>query len=239
MLTYRPRTLLAVQLLLGVALATLSWLVVAGKCTRLDQYAIDHWMTRVGTGPAHNSVWDAIAPYPAGGSLAQIAFNIWTFPASVLVSGVLLALCCVVLERRGQHQAAGGWIIAWVVVNAIEVAGKGLLHRPALSAAVHDARVPVAGFATSFPSGHTARALVVAFMLATVWPRLSRPAYLWAAVTCILLVASGDHTPSDIAGGALTALLVLAALAWWGNEPRALELPVREGTPLRLSWRRN
>jgi membrane-associated phospholipid phosphatase len=229
-MTYRLRTPVAVQLLLGAAFGVLSWLVVSGRCTRLDQYAIDHLMTRVGTGPAHNSVWSALRPYPAGGSVSDIVFNVWTLPASVVVSGAVLALCCTVLERRGRRRAAGAWIVAWVAVNVIEVAGKDLLRRPDLSTAVNGARVHVAGFDTSFPSGHTARGLVIAFALAAVWPRLAWPAALWAVGDCVALVVGGDHTPSDVVGGILAALFVVSWADAWRNESRALELHVRPGT---------
>jgi undecaprenyl-diphosphatase len=136
----------------------------------------------------------------------------------------VLALCCVVLERRGQRRAAAAWVVAWLVANGLEVAGKGLLHRPALSAVVNGARLHVVAFETSFPSGHTARALVVAFMLAAVWPRIAWAAWLWAVVTCGLLVVSGDHTPSDIVGGVLAALLVVTWARFYGRN----ELPARE-----------
>lgn len=231
MIKHRLRALVAVQLLLGAGFAVLSWLVVSGRCTRLDQYAIDRWMTRVGTGPAHNSVWSALRPYPAGGSASDIACNVWTLPGSVVISGAVLALCCVALERRGQRRAAVAWIAAWVAVNVIEVAGKDLLHRPALSAAVNGVRVQVAGFDTSFPSGHTARGLVIAFALAAVWPRLAWPAGLWAVGDCIALVVGGDHTPSDVVGGMLAALFVVACVAAWRNERGARELGVRDRTP--------
>jgi membrane-associated phospholipid phosphatase len=238
MMTHRLRAPVARQLVLGAAFATLSWLVVAGRCTRLDQYAIDHWMARVGTGPAHNSVWSAFRPYPSGGSASEIAFNVWTFPASVLFSGAALAVCCVILERRGQRWVARAWVVAWLVANAIEVAGKDLLHRPNLSAAVNGVRVQVGGFDTSFPSGHTARGLLLAFMVAAVWPRLAWPAGLWAVVACIVLVVGGDHTPSDVVGGALAALLVVTGVRLWcRNKTPALELHVRSGALLRARRR--
>jgi len=241
MTTLRAHAPVRVQLLLGAAFAALSALVVVGACTRIDQYGIDHWMARVGTGPGHTSLVDAFRPDPSGGSASEILFNIWTFPASVPVSAAVLALCCVMLERRGERRAAVAWVVAWVVVNAIEVAGKDLLHRPALSTVVNGVRLQVTAYDSSFPSGHTSRALLLAFMLAAVWPRLAWPAGLWAAGACILLVVSGDHTPSDIVGGALAALLVLMWVrpgwrhARWRNETRALENHVRGRTPRHVS----
>lgn len=235
-MTNRGQRLAAVELVLGAAFIALSWLVVAGGCTRIDQYAVDHLMARVGTGPTHNSLWLAFRPYPGGGSASEIAFNVWTFPASVLVSAAVLALCCVVLERRGRRRAAAAWVVAWLVANGIEVAGKGLLHRPALWAVVNGMRVHVVGFDTSFPSGHTARAFVVAFMVAAVWPRIAWAAGLWAAGTCVLLVVSGDHTPSDIVGGVLAALLVVAWARFFGrNDSPVLELHGRVRALPRLS----
>ncbi len=228
MIAQRLRTPLGVQLALGAALAALGWLVVAGACTRLDQYGIDHWMAHVSAGPAHNSLSSAVRPYPSGGSASEIAFNVWTLPGSVLVSGALLALCWAVLERRGRRRAAVAWIVAWVAVNAIEVAGKGLLHRPALSTVVNGVPVHVASFDASFPSGHTARALLVAFLLASVWPRLAWPAGVWAAGACVFLVVSGAHTPSDVVGGALVALLAVTwARSRWRTETRPLEIQSR------------
>lgn len=228
MIAQRLRTPLGVQLSLGAAFVALSCLVAAGACTRLDQYAIDHWMVHIGAGPAHNALSSAFRPYPSGGSVAETAFNVWTFPGSVLVSGALLALCCAVLARRGRRRAAVAWAVAWVVVNAIEVAGKGLLHRPALSAMVNGAPVHVANFDASFPSGHTARALLLAFMVTSVWPRLVWAAGVWAAGACVFLVVSGAHTPSDVVGGALVALLVVTCVPTrWRNEPRPLEIRSR------------
>jgi membrane-associated phospholipid phosphatase len=230
------QSLLAIQLVLVAAFAVLSWLVVTGACTRFDQYGIDHWMAHVGTGPTHTSLWLVFRPYPGGGNASQIAFNVWTFPASVLVSGAVLVLCCVVLDRRGQRRTAGAWVVAWVVANAVEVAGKGLLHRPDLSASVAGMRVQMTSFETSFPSGHTARALVVAFMLAAVWPRVAWVAGLWAAGACALLVVSGDHTPSDVVGGVLAALLVVTWVRSYGrNETETLEVGGRRRTLPHLS----
>jgi membrane-associated phospholipid phosphatase len=206
------RNLAAVRLVLIAAFAVLGALVVAGACTRIDQYAVDHWMAHLGSG--QSSLWHSLLPYPGGKSPLELAFNSWTFPGSVPVSVAVLAVTFAVLARRGQRNAAAAWVAAWVVANAIEVAGKGLLHRPTLTTLKHGVRIDVPGFDSSFPSGHTARGLLVAFMVAALWPRLSWPAALWATGTCLLLVVSGAHTPSDVIGGVVVALFVTTWVPW-------------------------
>jgi membrane-associated phospholipid phosphatase len=208
------RNLAAVRLVLIAAFAVLGALVVAGACTRIDQYAVDHWMAHVGTGSTPTSLLRSLRPYPDLGSSSQVVFNVWTFPGSVFVSAAVLALCCTLLVRRGDDRAAAAWIVAWVVANAVEVAGKGLLHRPTLTTMVHGVRNNLTGLDSSFPSGHTARGLLVAFMIAALWPRLSWPVALWAIGTCVLLVVSGAHAPSDVLGGALVALFVTTWVPW-------------------------
>jgi membrane-associated phospholipid phosphatase len=209
----RRRTLLGTQLVLAAAFAVLSALVVAGACTRIDQYAVDHWMAHVSSQAGSASVWSAFRPYPRGGSASETAFNIWAFPACVDISALGLMLCCVALVRRGQRSRASVWVAAWVAGNGIELAGKRLLDRPALMSTVNGLRRNIQDFDNSFPSGHTIRALLLAFMLAAVWPRLARPLLLWAVGVCIVLVLDGDHTPSDVAGGLVAALFVLACVA--------------------------
>ncbi len=204
------RKLLGLQFALGTAFALLGWLVVAGACTRLDQYAVDHLMEHVSPKAGASSVLSALRPYPSGGSASETAFNVWTFPASVDLSAAGLELCCFVLVRRGRRFAASLWVVAWALGNGIELAGKSLLQRPALLTTVNGVRVHVHSFDSSFPSGHTIRALLLAAMLVAVWPRLAWPGLLWAASVCVVLVVDGDHTPSDVVGGALAALLVLA-----------------------------
>jgi membrane-associated phospholipid phosphatase len=205
-MTHRLRTFVAVEAALVAAFVLVSVLVVEGACTGIDQHAIDHWMMNVSAGPVHTSVGSAFRPYPNGGNASQIVFNVWTFPASVVVSGAVLVACCIVLRRRGLRTIAGAWVVAWLFANAVEVIGKGLLHRPALSVGVNGIRMHLAGFDSSFPSGHTARGLVLAFMVAAVWPRLAWPAALWGIGTCVFLVLSAAHTPSDVLGGTLVAV---------------------------------
>ena len=193
----------------AVALAILTALVVSGGISAADQYAVDHWMPLLdptgGSSPA--SVTEQFYPH-LGGPL-QTFCNLWTFPASIPVSGALVGLCALALARRGQRTAGLAWVTAWIVANAVEVIGKSVLHRPALHAVEAGSRVSFNTFAHSFPSGHALRALIVAVVLATVWRRATWPAAAWAGIALPLLVVNAAHTPSDVVGGALLAALTL------------------------------
>ena len=132
----------------------------------------------------YHGVWDAIA-------------DLWLYPASVLVSGALIALC------RSRV-----WFGAWFVGTAIEVVVKSTLARPDLHQGAHH----LVDFDQSLPSGHTIRSLLVAAAVARAYPRAARWAWAWAASVWILLVAQGWHVPTDVAAGLLlgSALALLA-----------------------------
>jgi membrane-associated phospholipid phosphatase len=152
---------------------------------------------------------------PNLGSPLQAACNLWTYPASVVVSAALVGVCCFVLVRRGRPRAALAWGVAWIAANVVEVAGKHLLHRPPLHVVEHGARLAFDNFGHSFPSGHALRSIVTAAVVVTVWKRALVPVLVWMAIALPALVVSAAHTPSDILGGALLALaVVLCTLAW-------------------------
>ena len=192
-----------------VAFAVLAGLVMAGSLSAIDQYAVDHWMPNFQ--PSSGSTSGSLAHqfYPHLGSPLEAFCNLWTFPASPVVSGALVALCCVVLVRRGLPAAGLTWGGAWVAGNLAEVVGKHFLYRPALHAVVNGMRVSFGSFAHSFPSGHALRAVITAAVLATVWKRAALPALLWALVALPALVVAAAHTPSDIVGGVLVAVLAI------------------------------
>ena len=194
--------------------------MVAGALNGIDQYAVDHWMVDVGVNKGSSSLLSAFRPYPHWGTTSDDVFNVWTFPASVPVSGATLLVCCWVLERRGKRGSALVWIAAWVVGNAIEVVAKGTLDRPALHVMLDGVRTHIASFDSSYPSGHTLRAFLLAAMVGTVWHRAARPAWIWALSVSVALVVDGDHTPSDVLGGAFLALLVIGAIGARGQESR-------------------
>jgi len=119
-----------------------------------------------------------------------VAANIVTLPASFLLSLAIVAW---------RSRALAFVLLAAV---AVEVVCKELIVRPALYIGAHH----VVAFDSSFPSGHTLRAVIVA---AALWPLLRAWATVWAVVSIALLELAGWHTPTDVAGGVLLAVLAL------------------------------
>jgi membrane-associated phospholipid phosphatase len=210
----RPRRLL---LGLAAAFAALAVLVASGALHGLDQWAVDHLMPGLEGTRKESSVLEAAVPLlhsSWSGGLDAVA-NIVTLPAQVLISSVLFGVCCVVLWRRGRKRAAIAWGSAWIVGNAIEVLTKSTLSRPLLHAHGH----AIVAFESSFPSGHTLRAVLLAAVATAVWPAAGRWIVLWAAATLVLLEVAGFHVPSDIAGGLVLALLIVVAVRSASREP--------------------
>jgi membrane-associated phospholipid phosphatase len=207
-----------VQRLLGATAATaaafaaLAGLVVSGALDAVDGYAVQHWMPYLTPSDASGSTVSARGlGLPSFGRPLEAFCNLRTFPASVVVSGLLLALGCIVLARRGERSAAVAWAGAWIGANLIELLGKGLLERPTL----YVDGLPARGFSNSFPSGHTVRAVVVGAMLVAIWRRLALPIAIWIAVSLPALVVSAAHTPSDVAGGLLLAAFAICVSQLW------------------------
>jgi membrane-associated phospholipid phosphatase len=191
---------------LAAAYAALAVLVATGVLTGLDQWAVDHLMPHgPGTGgppsvlqaavPAYHMEWDR--PF-------DVVANLVTLPAQALVSSVLLGVCCLALWRRRDRRAALAWAAGWLAANAVEVLCKSVLARPLL----HSQGFALPAFESSFPSGHTLRAVLLAAAIGSVWPASKRWVAAWAVAVLVLLELDGVHVPSDIAGGLLLAALV-------------------------------
>jgi membrane-associated phospholipid phosphatase len=166
-------------------------LVDHGSFHGVDQYAVDHWMPWLHP-HRHGSLFSVgslIVPETRP-TLAGTLVALWTYPASVVPSGIVVAIVC----------RARGWLwpgVLWVAANVVELAGKEIVHRSALR--VHDAGFP--GFDHSLPSGHTLRSLVLALVVVAAWRR-AWPVAAWAVTIPVALVLIGDHVPTDVVAGA-------------------------------------
>jgi membrane-associated phospholipid phosphatase len=201
----------------AVALVALSVAVVAGALDAVDRYAVAHWMPGLDPDRARHTVppvSGAFMPFQSGEPSWQKVLDVATYPASVLVSVLVFGAACGQLWRRGRRSEAIVWAVAYVATNAVEVALKAALAKPALYPERDGVVSHAAAVSHSFPSGHTTRALLVAGVVAYMWRRLAWPAAVWAALVPVLLVASSAHVPSDVAGGLLLGSgAVLAAHA--------------------------
>ncbi|HKI92774.1 MAG TPA: phosphatase PAP2 family protein [Gaiellaceae bacterium] len=195
---------------LAAAYATLAGLVAAGTLSHADQWAIDHLMPGGSDSSSKETFADAVIPlvHTHWRDPLDAVASLVTLPGQVVVSGLLVGVAALLLLARGRREAALVWPATWFAATAIEVLCKSTLARPALYRHGHH----LVGYDASWPSGHTLRVLIVAATFAAVWPRARAALALWAAAALPLLVASGAHTPSDVAGGLLlVALLLLAA----------------------------
>ena len=188
----------------AAALIALAVLVERGALTGIDRYAVEHLMPWLRPSPPNVQVLDLhglLKPETrptVGGTLVAL----WEYPASPFLSALIVLACGYLLERRGRRREAIVLCALWVVANAIELAVKLALERPSLG---------VAGFDHSFPSGHTVRSWVVVAAVGSLSRRAGLVAAVWAAGVAVALVALGDHTPSDVAGGTLLAGCLIAA----------------------------
>jgi membrane-associated phospholipid phosphatase len=190
---------------LAAAYAALAVLVATGATNGLDQWSIDHLMPGLGDASTTPSKLQALVPllHTDWNTPLVVLGNVVTLPAQALVSSALAAACGLVLARRGRTHAALAWAVAWVAANAVEVLCKSVLSRPLL----HQDGSPLWAFQSSWPSGHTLRSVLLAALVAAVWPAARRWVAAWAAASLLLLEVDGFHVPTDIAGGTLLAVL--------------------------------
>jgi membrane-associated phospholipid phosphatase len=213
----RPTALESAAVGLAVAFAALCALVVGGRLTTIDHYALEHWMPGLDPSAATHSlpsVTSLFVPFHLGTTWWEKALDVATYPASVLVSFLVFVAVGVALVRRGFRVTALVWAALWVGANAVEVMLKVALEKPALSLEEDGMAYHLVPFDHSFPSGHAMRAVLVAGAIALVWRQLAWPAAFWALLVPVLLVVKSAHVPSDAAGGLIFGLLaVLAAHA--------------------------
>jgi len=214
----RPRILPALALAAGFAAVAVA-VANAGPVDHVDEWAVRHAMPGLSARGRPPSTIASAVPFRHvslhGRASIRAAADLWTLPASPLVSALLFGLGCLLLLRRGARVAAAVWAAAWLAGNATEALTKHVLERPALYAVDRGARVHVRGFDHSYPSGHALRSVLLAGLVAVLWRRFGPAAAVWAAAAIPLLLVAGFHTPSDLIGGVLLAglLIVLVPVA--------------------------
>lgn len=208
----RPRFASPVVLAaLATGFAVVASLEASGVLSGIDQFAVSHLMPAYRPRPTDTGgvLSGLYRPFGSHTSWWEICLNLWTYPCSVLVSGVLVAGCGLVVARRMGVAAGAAPVAAWLAGNAIELLGKHYLHRPPLYGRLDGVRVHAASFDNSFPSGHTIRGTVVAYALILAWPAVRSFVLGWVALVYPFLVVSANHTPSDVVGGLLAGLFVV------------------------------
>jgi membrane-associated phospholipid phosphatase len=177
-------------------------LVATGALATVDKFAVAHLMPWLEV-RHHPFVTISSLMLPSLESpAANAALDLWTYPAALVPSLVLVLVAASRLARAD----AIVWCALWCAGNAVELAGKLTLRKPAL----YHHHVHISAFDTSLPSGHTIRSLIIAGAVAAAW-RSGRAAYVWAATVPFALVATGAHTPTDV----VTGMLIAVALAGW------------------------
>jgi membrane-associated phospholipid phosphatase len=178
----------------AAAFAALAGLVAAGAVNGLDSWAVDHAMPGARFSAHKQTLTEALVPllHVRWHGALHILAEVVTVPAAFLPS---LAVVALVVWRTRDYS----WAYVWLAGNAIEELCKSTLTRPAL---FHHA-LHVAAFDDSYPSGHTIRAVLLGAMIPAARP--------WAVAAIVLLEIGGFHVPTDIAGGLLLALALLAA----------------------------
>jgi len=141
-----------------------------------------------------------------------VALWIATIPVTICILAAVAAYDYV----RGTLRHTWIWVAAFAVALAVELLGKVLVHDPAGRTGG-----PLAGANSGYPSGHAARAVLLAALVGGLFA--SRRGRIWAVAVVIVagLQLKGAHTLSDIVGGLLLGAAVLMVVrAFEGSEPR-------------------
>jgi membrane-associated phospholipid phosphatase len=200
----------------AVALVLWTVVVIAGGTTTLDDWAVNHVMpgVRFGSGSGLVTLTGLWRPFPLDAVWWDKILVACLYPASFLVSLLAVVTASAVVARRGRPLAAALWVGAWIGANALELVGKVALERPGITWIDAGRPTQMSSFDHSYPSGHSARGIVLAALVAYLYPRTGPVAAAWVVLMTAALVVAGDHTVSDVVGGALVgSLLVLAVHA--------------------------
>jgi len=185
--------------------------VLTGGTTGIDDWALNHVMpgVRYGSGSGIVTIVGLWRPFPLDALWWGKVLDAYLYPASFFISMLIVLIACAVMARRGRRVAAVLWLGAWLGANALELFGKVALERPGVTWIDAGRPSHLSSFDNSYPSGHVARGLVVAAVVSYVYPRLGLVVAAWVVLVPAALVVAGDHTVSDVVGGALVGLLLV------------------------------
>ena len=209
----------ATAVIAAVGLAALGVLVATGHAATFDQWSADSLMPYQDRPLSQPGLWDQLmSPLAAvtrsGNDLPSRLLFASTLPAAPLAASVAAALGILALAARGQQRRALVWTLTLVSCAVAEAGIKALVERPLIHKydVVRQTTVTKDSFNHSFPSGHTVRGLLLAFLIAELVPALRPVLAAWLLVMSAGLVLTSMHTPTDVAGGTLLAVFALVML---------------------------
>jgi membrane-associated phospholipid phosphatase len=203
----------------GIMLVALAALVATGHMERIDQWSVNHLMPYqdrpVGQPTTIDQLMSPLSAVarPSNDAVARTLFAV-TLPVAPLPAAMIGGLGVFALVGTMRRRRALAWAVILVSASVVEVAIKDLVERPLLQKfdAAHGAVVAKDSFNHSFPSGHTVRGILLAMLLAEVAPRFRTALMIWVVAMSAALVVASMHTPSDVVGGVLVALLMIPLL---------------------------
>lgn len=128
-----------------------------------------------------------------------------------VVCSVLIALLPFLMDGLIQRVAIDALTTLVVSHLAVQLV-KRTVSRPRPSRAIARAALVEDPDRFSFPSGHSAAAMSVAFAYAVAYPALAAPIVMVAMVVGLSRVALGVHYPGDVLVGQMLALLTGAVV---------------------------
>jgi undecaprenyl-diphosphatase len=154
--------------------------------------------------------------WAAGSATSEIERRLWT--AVTHIGGVCCSILIAVLPFfiGGSLDAVGsGALVTLVVSHLLVQLVKRSVGRPRPSLGVSCEALVAEPDRFSFPSGHSAAAMSVAFVYGFAFPALAAPLIAVATVVGMSRVCLGVHYPGDVLVGQVIALVTgVMVLAW-------------------------